>query len=97
MDNPNVIADAIDKWKSLNFGKSTKEYPNNGIIPYTVTKSESAKIRSLLGNQPAIDSPFILMKKILCVLKWRHNQSKAISILEDFSESLGERPAKLII
>ncbi len=97
MDNPSVIADAIDRWKSLNFGKSTKEYPNNGIIPYSVTKSESTKIRNLLGTQPAIDSPFILMKKILCVLKWRHRQNKAMDILEDFSESLGERPARLII
>ena len=97
MDNPNVIADAIDKWKSLNFGKSTKEYPNSGIIPYSVNKTESSTIRGMLGSQPAVDSPFVLMKKILCVLKWRHRQKKAFEILEDFAEALAERPAKLVI
>lgn len=97
MDNPEVIANAIDKWKSLNFGKSRKEYPNNGDIPYTITKAESAHIRTLLKHQPALETPYVFTKKIFCVLKWRHSAKKAMSILEDFAECLQEKPARLVI
>lgn len=96
LDNPDIIADSIEKWKALNLGKSSKETPNNNVIPYSVTPGESKHIRELLGIQSR-ETPFVLMKKIFCVLKWRHKGRKAMNILEDFSESLGERAAKLII
>lgn len=98
MDNPDAIADAIDKWRSLNFGKSQKEYPNSGSIPYTVTKQESTHIRALLKDQIALETPYILAKKIFCVLKWRHKRpSKAMEIFEDFSECLRGVPARLTL
>ena len=96
LENPEVIADAIEKWKALNLGKSSREIPNNNVIPMSITAGESKAIRNLLGIQ-AKETPFVLMKKIFCVLKWRHKARKAMNILEDFSEGLGERAAKLII
>jgi len=97
MDDPNVIADAIDKWKSLNLGKSAKDYPNNGTIEYCVTRTESARLRTMLSKQPALETPYILIKKIFSVLKWRHSAKKAMGIMSDFSECLQEKPARLII
>lgn len=97
LDNPEIIVDAIDQWRSLNFGKSTKECPNNGNIPYTITKQESTHIRSLISGQVAKETPYVLAKKIFCVLKWRHKPKKAMEIMEDFSECLKEKPARLII
>ena len=97
LENTEIIPDAIDRWKSLDFGKSTKETPNNGVISYNITKAESSKIRSLLMQGHSMETPFVFMKKIFCVLKWRHKPKNAMSIVEDFAESLGERPAKLVI
>lgn len=95
LDNPDVIVDAIHQWKSLKFGKSVKEVPNNNAIPYTITSKESSRIKNMIGSQPGRETPYVLMKKIFCVLKWRHSPAKAMHVLEDFSECLGERPAKL--
>ncbi len=97
MDNPDIIGDAIDKWKSINLGNSTRGYPNNNSIEYCVTKQESAKIRTFLKAQPALYTPFILMKKIYSVLRWRHKPKTAMGIMEDFAECLQEKPARLII
>jgi hypothetical protein len=97
LDDPDTIINAIDKWKSLNFGKSTKECPNNGVIDYTVTKAESSKIRGLLAGSSSLETPFVFMKKIFCVLKWRHKPKQAMAIMEDFSECIGEKPARLVI
>jgi len=98
LDDPTAIVEAIHNWKSLYFGKSVKETPNNGLIPYTVTPAESTLVRSLINYQPAMETTYVLMKKIACVLKWRHKSArKAMGILEDFSECLGEKPAKVIL
>ena len=98
LDDPSAIVDSIHKWKSLDFGKSVKEMPNNGTIPYSVTPKESSHIRTLIGYQPAMETTYVLMKKICCVLKWRHRSGKkAMEILEDFAECLGEKPARLVL
>jgi hypothetical protein len=98
LDDPDVVVNAIHRWKSLNFGKTVKETPNSSFIPYTITVKESNLIRSLISAQPSSETPYILMKKIFCVLKWRHAKaSKAMSVLRDFAESLGDKPAKMVI
>lgn len=96
LENPDIIIDSIHAWKSLKFGKSIKETPSSSSIPYNVTAKESLHIKSLIGFQPAMETPYVLMKKIFCVLKWRHERpTKAMKILEDFAECLGERPARM--
>lgn len=96
LENPDAIPDAIEKWQLLNLGKSSREIPNNKVIPYNCTPKESAKIRTFLQAQSK-ETPFVLLKKIFCVLKWRHSPKKAMSILEDFSEGLGDKAASLIL
>jgi hypothetical protein len=98
LDDPTAIIESIHKWKSLDFGKIVKEMPSNGSIPYSVTPSESSHIRGLIGYQPAMETTYVLMKKIFCVLKWRHKAGKkAMAILQDFAECLGEKPARLTL
>lgn len=98
LDDPDAIMDAIDKWKSLSFGKTTKETPNNGVIDYAVTKAESAQIRTMLIGGAGQETPFVLLKKIYSVLKWRHKKpSQAMKIMHDFSECIGDKPAKLLL
>lgn len=97
LNDPNIIVDAIHKWKPINFGKVIKEMPSNEHIPYTVTVKESNKLRDLMKYQPSLETPYMLMKKVFCVLKWRHSPSKAMAIVEDFSESLGNQGAKLFL
>jgi hypothetical protein len=97
LNDPNAITEAIHKWKPLTFGRVVKEMPANENIPYNVTTKESTKIRDLLKYQPSLETPYTLAKKIFCVLKWRHSAIKAMSIFEDFSESLGNNGAKLFL
>lgn len=97
--DPEIIVNAIHAWKSLDFGKAVKEAPNSDSIPYTLTPKESMHVQDLVRGQVAVETPYVLMKKILCVLKWRHKKaSKAMAILEDFAEGItGATPAKLTI
>lgn len=95
--DPRIIVEAIHKWRPLSFGKIIKESPGNEFIAYSVTPKESARLQVLLKHQPSLETPYTLMKKILCVLKWRHSAKKAMDIIEDFSESLSNQGAKLAL
>jgi hypothetical protein len=90
MADSEAIMNAIHKWKPLSFGKIIKEVPANGKIPYSISSKESLTLRNMIKSQPAHESPYIIIKKIFCVLKWRRGAKKAMEILEDFSEGLRE-------
>lgn len=96
LENPDAIPDAIEAWRAINLGRSSREIPNNNTIPYSITAKESKYIRSLLGTQ-ARETPFVLLKKILCVLKWRYNARKGMRLLEEFAEGLGDKAARLTL
>jgi hypothetical protein len=97
LGNPELIMDAIDKWQPLQFGKLVYSIPAAGAIPFDCTEADSAFIRGILRQTKAGYEavPYVLMKKIISVLKWRYDDlgaktasSKAIEILADFSECL---------
>jgi hypothetical protein len=95
LQNPNAIVDAIEKWKLISFGRVIMKSPGNRRIPYEVTKDENTRLREMISCQPSRETPFVLIKKILCVLKWRHGVKKGNVILEDFSECLSSKGAFL--
>jgi len=97
LNDPHIIIEAIHKWKPLSFGKVIKEMPGNEHIPYAITPKESSHLRDLMKYQISLETPYMLIKKIFCVLKWRHNSKKAMAIIEDFAESLGTHGAKLML
>lgn len=95
--DPSMITDAIHRWKAINFGRVIKEMPAGKEIPWNVTQSESLEMRKLMQHQPSLETPYMLLKKIYCVLKWRHGARRAMVIIKDFSESLTNQGAKLIL
>lgn len=97
LGNPEIIMDSIDRWVPIDFGKIIYSTPASGGIPFTVSEPESNLVRNILRRTKAgYDAvPFILMKKIFAVLKWRYADLGARSaakqageIIEDFSECL---------
>ncbi len=97
LGNPEIIMDSIDRWVPIDFGKIIYAAPAAGAIPFSVSQQESNLLRNILqrtkGGYEAV--PFILLKKILAVLKWRYADDgarsaakKAEEILVDFSECL---------
>lgn len=97
LKNVEVIMDAIDKWQPLDFGKLIFAAPASGAIPFSVTEDESTFLRGILRHTDAGYEavPFILLKKIMSVLKWRYSElgprraaNTARAIMEDFAECL---------
>ena len=93
--NPDAIMNAIERWKHVSLGKVMLNSPGNKKIPYVMTSEEQKFIRKVIGGQPTHEGPFISCKKILCVLKWRHDPKKAMEIFEDFAECLESKGAQL--
>lgn len=97
LGNPEIIMDSIHHWTPIDFGKIIYAAPASGAVPFMVSEQESNLIRNILSRSKAgYDSvPFILMKKIFSVLKWRYADLGARSaakmaqeIVVDFSECL---------
>jgi hypothetical protein len=97
LDDRNVILRSICDWTPLKL--SDKEgLPVIPIdpIPWAVTKPEAQKLLRFLGGPAeAKASPFILLQKILSVLKWRYRHlgpkkanDRAWEVMTDFSECL---------
>lgn len=96
--DPNVIVDAVERWQRIEM--------DNGLlwtfpwepIPYTVTRPEARKMRLWLHRQQD-STPFVLLQKIACVLRYRFKKVKkpdrTMEILSDFSESLSGEGARL--
>jgi hypothetical protein len=99
LSDPNVLVSAIHEWKRIQFNEDETPVLPLSNLPFTVTPEESRQILVLLKNQHGKELPFIMMKKILSVLKWRFKKhpSRPMEIIRDFSESLGKTPVKLDI
>lgn len=97
LENEDLIVNAISKWKHLDFGKVSLKSPANGIIEYKISEKENSHLLQSLDHQPGRETPFVLAKKIFCVLKWRYKVKKALDIWNDFAESLLKTGAKLEI
>jgi len=83
--------DAIAKWTPLELGEYKTKTPGNKNIPYETTDTENTMLRKFIKEQPGEHTPFVLMKKILSVLKWKYakeNIKKPMAIMTDFAESL---------
>jgi hypothetical protein len=97
LGNPEILMEAADTWQPLDFGKLIYAFPASGHIPFTTNDVDSKFLRGILRDTKASYevTPFILLKKIFSVLKWRYAeegkklaQRKAVEIMADFSECL---------
>lgn len=94
--NPEALSEAIHRWKKLNFGRADTRIPLNQTIEYSISKADSLALSHLLDEQPAKETGYALLKKIYCVLKWRHNSSKkALAIIRDCADGFSGTGGKV--
>lgn len=95
-----VITDAIDDWKKADLTTDVILSMKNKKIPYILTPGESHKLRSMVKHQRGQETPFVLLKKIACVLKQRDllmKESRTMAIMTDFAESLRPNGTQLTL
>ena len=98
MEDHSILMDAIENWEPIVMDGISSKWPANKVIPkYGLSPEEKKMIRHSLRFQPGDTSPFQLCIRLYCVLRWKYNQKKAISLFEDFSECLGQRGAVLTV
>lgn len=98
VDNPEMITEAIHIWKLLRIAKGfTRRYPGLEGIPFKIEPMESRYLGGLVKEQAGQSTPYVLLKKILSVLKWKYDKTKAIQIIKDFAPSLSKNGARLIL
>ncbi len=93
-----IIIRALRNWEPIRFGKILYQAPT-GSIPFSVSEQESLFIESILRHcKIGVQAiPYILMKKITSVLKWRYSElgkakaaRKAMEIIGDFGPCLSQ-------
>lgn len=99
VDDPEKILRAIREWKRIDFGAVYMK-PANGQILMDLTERESLMCESILKTQIGLQGTgYVLMKKIVCVLKWKYKRSpkRFQEIIEDVAPAFSERGAELIL
>lgn len=95
--NPEAIMEAISNWKAISFGKVSTQIPVPKKISYSITRDENDILKRSIMSQPDRETPFVIVKKLFCVLKWRYNARRAMEIYQDFSECIASKGAFLHI
>lgn len=68
--DPDQIMESVHKWARIQLDGIPRRYPVQNI-PYNLTDGESKYIQKMLEGQWEV-TPYVLLKKILCVLKWKY-------------------------
>jgi hypothetical protein len=94
----NIIIKAIHEWRRIEFNMDIAVRPME-YIKFDVSDKESGMLLKLTRYQPAQEAPFVLLKKVLSVLKWRYprDKSRPMEIINDFALSMQKRPDDLIV
>lgn len=97
LKNADAIRDAIHKWELLDFGENEMKVPRSKAIPYNITELESSYLSRFVQDQAGDATPYVLLKKILAVLKWKHRKDelRPMAIMKDFRQSLMKGGAEL--
>lgn len=88
-----VLMRSIHHWKPIDIAASPLVFglPRGQLIPFNVSEEESGQIGKWLKFYKEAETPYILLKKVLSVLKWRYEKKKpglAMEIMKDFAECL---------
>lgn len=96
LENPDIILDAISKGKLLDLSSEgfSPLIPANRRISGHLEQSEVYYLQRMLRFHRQRETPFILMRKIAAVLKWKFNKNWK-KILNDFEPSLTKNGAKV--
>lgn len=101
MEDPEMIMNAIHEGKLVDLDGIPRRMPSTKI-PYTLTEDESRTIRKMVREQPGQETPYVLLKKIACVLKWKYQRvpdpsRKTMDILKDFATCLTRSGAEMVL
>lgn len=97
--NPEMILEAIHEWKRIEMDGIPRRHPGRSGIPFDVSEKESRWLMKFVREQPGDATPYVLLKKIYSVLKWKYkaNPRRVREIFEDFSGSLFRDGTELTI
>jgi hypothetical protein len=100
LENPDIFADYIEKWDLVRFGEGMFFDVPLEPLPYSLAIEEAKQLRRwiLFGEQDD-KTPFQLLQKIACVLRWkfrvRKTKDETMLILREFSACLMKKGAIL--
>lgn len=96
--DPRVIIEAIHTWKKIEMQFDIPVVPSKKL-EIDISTTESERIYRMLKYQGGEAIPFVLLKKMFCVLKWRYRNEpkRAMQTLDDFATSLGKNPGELTL
>lgn len=94
----NKLVQAVHDWKRLEFDGIRRISPTTPI-PYSITEEESKRLLSMVKEQPSQGTPFVLLKKIYSVLKWKYKDSpnRIADIMTDFAPCLKKEGVGIVI
>lgn len=100
LENPDIFADAIERWKRVEIKDGMLFMMPMEDIPYSVKPDEAHAMRHWLQIANRDDkTPQQLLHKILSVLRWRCKKSEvkdtSFEIMTDFSESLRQKGSEM--
>jgi hypothetical protein len=97
--NPELILEAIHEWRRIEMNGIVRKFPGMRGIPFDVTEQESRYLMKMVRDQPGDATPFVLLKKIYAVLKWKYAKEPKHpkSIMDDFSDSLLRNGSEMTI
>lgn len=91
---------AVHDWKLIPFGSIVRRAPANNHIEYNINESESRMLHVMCKDQVGDVTPYILLKKIFCVLKWKYDANKKMvkrpmQIMQDLKPALTKQGVEL--
>lgn len=91
LSNPDLIMEAIRKWELIELDGIPRRYPSKSI-PFDVSEAESKTIEKMLEGQWEA-TPYVLLKKIYAVLKWKHvkEPGRAMKIMKELEPCIGNK------
>jgi len=94
----NKLVQAIHEWKKIEFDGIKRISPTTPI-PYNLEEKESSMLLGMVQDQASQGTPYVLLKKIYCVLKWKYKRTpeKVEEIINDFAPSLTREGTKMVL
>lgn len=95
--NPDLLEDAIAKWKRHTLSSDfIMRIPVN-VIPYSLTHEQARAVLYQMRFQHDRKLPFIFAQRLISVLCWKHGVRDGWNIWNDFAPSLGKDGASIVI
>lgn len=92
LSNPDKVMQAIRKWELIEMDGIQRRFPTKDI-PFNITEKESLAVEKMLEGQWEA-TPYVLMKKMLAVLKWKYgarHPKKPMQLMEELGSCINNK------